>query len=117
MGFDAKWGVLGSIDVELPTKRDRLWIVASSNSNRLERNWENRKASKRLGKQKLQSSKKTSDVLCEFLQRVDAYGIRGMPYGVANRVDRLKAIGNGQVPIVAAVAFKSLLKDIYAEEN
>ena len=29
-------------------------------------------------------------------------------YGVANRVDRLKAIGNGQVPLVAATAFKIL---------
>ena len=29
-------------------------------------------------------------------------------YGVANRVDRLKAIGNGQVPLVAAAAFKLL---------
>lgn len=28
--------------------------------------------------------------------------------GVANRVDRLKAIGNGQVPLVAATAFKLL---------
>ena len=28
--------------------------------------------------------------------------------GVQNRVDRLKAIGNGQVPLVAATAFKLL---------
>ena len=30
--------------------------------------------------------------------------------GVANRVDRLKAIGNGQVPLVAATAFRYLMK-------
>lgn len=35
--------------------------------------------------------------------------------GVANRVDRLKAIGNGQVPLVAATAFK-LLKG-YGDER
>jgi len=28
--------------------------------------------------------------------------------GVANRVDRIKAIGNGQVPLCAATAFTSL---------
>jgi DNA (cytosine-5)-methyltransferase 1 len=28
--------------------------------------------------------------------------------GVAHRVDRLKAIGNGQVPVVAASAFEAL---------
>ena len=33
-------------------------------------------------------------------------------YGVANRVDRLKAIGNGQVPLVAAVAFELLKQQI-----
>ena len=30
------------------------------------------------------------------------------PYGVADRMDRIKAIGNGQVPIVAAAAFVKL---------
>lgn len=33
-------------------------------------------------------------------------------YGVANRVDRLKAIGNGQVPAVAAIAFTILSEGI-----
>jgi hypothetical protein len=32
--------------------------------------------------------------------------------GVAARVDRLKAIGNGQVPLCAATAFRILNKDI-----
>jgi hypothetical protein len=31
---------------------------------------------------------------------------------VAARVDRLKAIGNGQVPLCAATAFRILNKDI-----
>lgn len=33
-------------------------------------------------------------------------------HGVANRVDRLKAIGNGQVSVVAATAFKILTRDL-----
>lgn len=33
-------------------------------------------------------------------------------HGVANRVDRLKAIGNGQVPLVAATAFKLLKRKL-----
>lgn len=36
--------------------------------------------------------------------------------GVAHRVDRLKAIGNGQVPLVAATAFETL-KNILLHEN
>lgn len=35
-------------------------------------------------------------------------GLGRMADGVANRVDRLKAIGNGQVPLVAAIAFETL---------
>ncbi len=31
--------------------------------------------------------------------------------GVANRVDRTKAIGNGQVPAVAALAWKTLMPE------
>lgn len=34
--------------------------------------------------------------------------VPSVAHGVASRVDRLKAIGNGQVPIVAATAFKIL---------
>lgn len=33
----------------------------------------------------------------------------GVAYGVADRVERLRAIGNGQVPLVAARAFALLL--------
>ena len=35
-----------------------------------------------------------------------------MADGVASRVDRLKAIGNGQVPLCAATAFRILSKDL-----
>jgi hypothetical protein len=35
-------------------------------------------------------------------------GILRVVDGVANRVDMLKAIGNGQVPLVAATAFRRL---------
>jgi DNA (cytosine-5)-methyltransferase 1 len=35
-----------------------------------------------------------------------------MANGVAFRVDRLKAIGNGQVPAVAALAWKTLINGI-----
>ena len=32
-----------------------------------------------------------------------------LSYGVADRVDRIKAIGNGQCPQTAAIAFKYLM--------
>ena len=33
MGFDARWGVLGAADVGANHQRDRIWIVATSNTN------------------------------------------------------------------------------------
>jgi DNA (cytosine-5)-methyltransferase 1 len=36
MGFNAKWGVISAASVGAPHKRDRLWIVAHSDTNRLQ---------------------------------------------------------------------------------
>jgi len=44
-------------------------------------------------------------------------GIPRVATRVASRVDRLKAIGNGQVPLVAATAFKLLLRRIKQNEH
>lgn len=38
-------------------------------------------------------------------------------HGLANRVDRLKSIGNGQVPVVAAAAFKILSDEFTGAES
>jgi DNA (cytosine-5)-methyltransferase 1 len=45
MGFDAKWGIVGAKDVGANHQRDRIWIVAHSNSN----GWTARKKSRSLG--------------------------------------------------------------------
>jgi len=100
MGFDARWGVLGAADVGANHQRDRIWIVANSNRRNGWRKcgWFGSKT----------NSKIERDLHCIFnkpepLRMVD---------GVAARVDRLKAIGNGQVPLCAATAFRILSKDI-----
>ena len=45
MGFDAKWGIVGAKDVGANHQRDRIWIVAHSNSN----GWTTRKKARSLG--------------------------------------------------------------------
>ena len=47
----------------------------------------------------------------------DTSPLNGMDDGVAYRMDRLKAIGNGQVPIVAATAFKQLMRVLEDNER
>ena len=103
MGYHVRWGVMGANHAGAPHKRDRIWIVADSNQVRFQGGY-------------LQQPIHTESKASEEINR----GHRGewdvlpKPYyirssdGVASRVDRLKAIGNGQVPAVAALAWKIL---------
>ena len=112
MGYDAEWGVLGAIDAGGPHKRDRIWIVAR------------RRAAlddpESLGRGIRDTINNWEESQNEHPPR-DADEIFGggewwkaepkldrMADGVADRVDRVKAIGNGQVPAVAAMAFRIL---------
>ena len=100
MGFDANWGVLSASDVRAKHKRDRIWIVAHTNNTKrrreLRRFW---------GLQKCNQEWNSHSTFNkpEPLRMVD---------GVANRVDRLKAIGNGQVPLCAATAWRILSESL-----
>ena len=96
MGFDARWGVLGAKDVGAKHKRDRIWIVAHTNHTEWRRELR--------GFGSLQKCIKEWDTHSTFNQPEP---IR-MVDGVAHRVDRLKAVGNGQVPLCAATAWRIL---------
>ena len=130
LGFDAEWGVLGAADVGAKHQRDRIWIVARqrelfshpynrdirgkqqsqspsqtpresgnvANANNSVRGWE------RWGVWSNKNSQSKWDLHSIFNQPEP---IR-MADGVAARVDRLKAVGNGQVPQVAGIAWKLL---------
>ena len=117
MGYDAKWGVLSAGAVGANHKRSRMWLVAHSSSDRLQ------------GRPK--QSLSTSGTLqggsrgplsWEVLDRAqfDRTGnedmpqpcLAGMENDVAHRNDRLKSIGNGQVPAVAALAWRTLAPQV-----
>ena len=102
LGFDAEWGVLSAADVGANHKRERVWILGYANSVRLERDASRHQL----------FSKKSS--IFESNWRGSYWNDLPQPYyirssdGVAERVDRLKAIGNGQVPLCAATAWELL---------
>ena len=101
MGFNARWGVLGSSDIGADHGRKRCWIVADAMPRFLEvgrdlpRGW-------REPKQIAQYTHR--EVVCEP-------GFLGKPDGMADRMDRNRAIGNGQDPRVAKVAWETLCLD------
>ena len=98
MGYDARWGVLGARDVGAPHKRDRIWLVGEhTNSKGLERTkWEG--SSRKTWKQKP----------CRLGEWPTSPRVLGRNHGVPYYVDRLKAIGNGQVPAVAATVWGAM---------
>jgi DNA (cytosine-5)-methyltransferase 1 len=114
MGFDARWGVLGAADVGGKHQRDRIWIVAHSHSIgcKVTVNGDNN-----LPKRSICSHKQNiGDAIwgdakwCVQIDDWASYATKflGMDDGVAGRMDRLKAIGNGQVPLCAATAWQIL---------
>ena len=108
MGFDAKWGVLGAAHAGYDHQRNRIWIVADSAEIR----WQRRKQG--TISQEGWAIKKRMETLCKSALRVDipAPDAFGNPLGLAHRMDRLQAIGDGQVPAVAATAWRIIAGDI-----
>jgi len=139
MGYNAGWGIVGADDVGAPHRRKRIWLLATkASSNRIwvGRNVANSNSSggyENLSESKLWSdwtkqSSKDQGVASEEKteERQEGGWIDKMPSeswwateprlgrvanGVANRVDRLKAIGNGQVSAVAQFAWEILINN------
>ena len=106
LGFDARWGVLGGVHVGAPHERERIWIAADSNQV--------------LGPQRARVVQQPREV-------ANVCGIGGtgaqdrwpvwlemagqfhrMDDGVADKLERTEALGNGQIPAVAALAWTLL---------
>jgi len=112
MGFDAQWGVLGAADVGAPHERDRIWIVARDVAYRGQVGLRSPQADRELAGQE-RSSKRCMDSQWWDSEPADASrqverGLGGVVHGLATRVDRIKALGNGQVPLCAARAWEVL---------
>jgi DNA (cytosine-5)-methyltransferase 1 len=126
MGYDARWGVLGARHVGAPHQRNRLWIVANTDSGRRCKS-EKRKMEQPRRAETVRSGNATdtdsfrrngrSGEISEKNRGRQPQNTRQWPpepsvgrvaHGVADRVDRLKALGNGQVPKVAALVWEIL---------
>jgi DNA (cytosine-5)-methyltransferase 1 len=108
MGFDARWGVVGANHAELDHIRERVWILANTSGERLYA-CQNARGVIQKGSGRWQGWKvvyrKGASGRVWRMPDVDFYG---MADDVADRMDRLKALGNGQVPAVAAMAWRIL---------
>jgi len=107
MGYDARWGIVGAYHAGAPMQGDRLWLVASAKGARLERH---REPAESCGTPSPGCD--FSESLCRTPWANPAGSICGMAHGVANRMERTHAIGNGQVPAVVRLAWKILAENI-----
>jgi len=126
LGFDAEWGVLSAAQVGANHRRERIWICAE------QRNIFPHSMHDRIGwgKQQQKSIEKKNRTMAntvefgtqrqskdsrESSKWIDSSSwweiepnVGRVANGVAAGMDRLKAIGNGQVPLCAATAWKLL---------
>lgn len=151
LGFDAEWGCLSAAQLGAAHERDRIWVLAYTNSrwardnvaggydaNRNDARWQKKDgiasgicSSRReanvpdangnsiqgMVKESQQGEHQRSNRLHDRAGSIRSWsvwpaesGLVRVADGVADRMDRIKAIGNGQVSRVAAGAFLQLAK-------
>lgn len=134
LGYDARWMCLSAAECGAPHIRDRIWIVAHasgighghpedeirpgryaaqlrgedvSDSDQCQR--ESGWAAGRMGRQPLEGSHARARIAGGTGWPSEP-GLGRMAHGVADRVERLAAIGNGQVPAVVVRAWTELAR-------
>lgn len=113
LGYDTRWGVLGAYHAAAPHARERIWIVAHSMRAGKPDGWAG-------GFGRWIGCKGEVDGDLRERARGESNGmwkvepsVCGVASSVADKLDkhraaRLRAIGNGQVPAVAAMAWRIL---------
>ena len=137
VGYDCRWITLGAESVGLNHKRHRLWFYAADTHREGLEGYAGNDAESQGWQDSIGSSADGAFRSCSFCgyiyeEQCGAYvcancegdgpggnydygsgllpRIAGMGHGVADWLDRIKAVGNGQVPAVAALAWNLLSK-------
>ena len=114
LGFDARWGVLGAGHVGAPHQRDRVWIAARATvghavqGGRSSAGLQPDGAVPRQGAEASPGASFRAIGASGLAQWKAEPDVGRVVDGVANAMDRLAAIGNGQVPAVARLAWETL---------
>ena len=113
IGYDAAWCVLGADAVGLSHHRARLWLLAHAAG--LHRHARHSLEPRGTRQSQMQPGRLPGISLYQEWKEARQGDVRVGVFrrpddGVAPEVDELKALGNGQVPAVAATAFRVLLE-------
>jgi DNA (cytosine-5)-methyltransferase 1 len=113
VGYDAKWGVLGSSECGAPFKRARMWVVASTNKGGLSVCEGKTKGPQKQEEYRIRTNAyNAQSIRCDetsgFISSSGEPCLLGGDNVIPEAVDRLKAIGNAQDSAVAALAWEIL---------
>lgn len=116
LGYVGSHGVLGGAETGAPVQGKRLWILAKAASKRRLEKGTLQKGSI-VERQLWRTSQLTSIQNIKKDELVSSGQIVRELNGVAYELDRIKALGNGQNPRVAAIAFQTLKELIENDKN
>ncbi len=105
-GYNAKWLTLGGAETGSVCNGERLWLLAVKADCPMQESMDFQKHIIPYSKESCR--RQYSGAISAMLLQDDYSNIKRNPDEVARGMDRLKAIGNGQDPIVAATAWNIL---------
>jgi len=119
-GYNAEWGVLSASAVGAPHRRERLWILAKkenesapSDTQGDRRHFSVTVSKKAFAQRQVHWGEGYAHLLPALpVWKGDHTGLQSMGDGVPFGMEQLRAIGNAQVPLCAAIAFASLYNRI-----
>lgn len=104
MGYDAQWGVFSAADAGARHERKRLWIKASYADQEGLQRGQRRTETRLLTMDNLAAPR----VFPQDKEHLPSPALLGSGHGFPCYVDRIKSIGDGQVPAVVRLAWETL---------
>jgi site-specific DNA-cytosine methylase len=110
LGYETTWGIFSAAEVGAPHQRKRVFLLANSMCER--------------GQFPIKREQPAEQMLrseSEAWRAWRSWAVKptvcGGNNGSANRVDRLRLLGNGVVPATAELAFKTLLNELHKDRS
>ncbi len=105
-GYDAEWQTISAASVGAPHLRERVFIVAYTNSKRSQGLWSEYRLYENCQERQIGGCHKNHEYINHWRTKPRVCGVDAR---VPRRVDRIRGLGNAVVPQVAAIALQRVL--------
>ena len=104
IGYNAEWQDIRAADLGAPHRRERIWIIAYTNKQNVERSFTKQKS--------YREQIRTISISISWRKRKELLSTPCLCRandGVPKRVDRIKGLGNAIVPQIAELLFRQIM--------